>query len=146
MRNNKSVAGVLRQLGLKLCGGSHAVVKLRMKQLKLDQSHFTGQGWCSGDKHKEFTKKVNTYSLEEILVEESTYQNTCHLKKRLIQEGLLKEECYECGLGPEWNAKSLSLQLDHIDGDRCNNLLDNLRILCPNCHSQTETYCAKKAG
>ena len=50
-------------------------------------------------------------------------------------------KCSECGISNEWNGKLLSLQLDHIDGNSDNNLLDNLRLLCPNCHSQTETYC-----
>ncbi len=68
---------------------------------------------------------------------------TSRLKARLLSEGLLRRQCYECGLGPTWNEKPLKLQLDHIDGDRKNNLLENLRILCPNCHTQTETYAAK---
>lgn len=54
--------------------------------------------------------------------------------------------CQECGIPDNWNNKSLSLHLDHIDGDSDNNNLNNLRILCPNCHSQTETYGAKGRG
>jgi Zn finger protein HypA/HybF involved in hydrogenase expression len=82
-------------------------------------------------------------SLSDILVKNSTYANTHRLKTRLIKEGLLEERCSECGVGNEWNGKPLSLQLDHRDGDNTNNELSNLRILCPNCHSQTETYSAK---
>lgn len=65
------------------------------------------------------------------------------LKKRLYKEGKLEEKCSKCGLGPEYNGKPLVLQLDHIDGDRTNNDADNIRILCPNCHSQTETFNGK---
>lgn len=60
-------------------------------------------------------------------------------RKRLIRNGV-PDECSICGIGPEWNGKSLTLQIDHIDGDRWNNLSDNVRILCPNCHTQTDTY------
>ena len=62
------------------------------------------------------------------------------LKRKLLQEGFIKDECSECGLPPIWNNKKLVLQLDHIDGDRLNNSRENLRLLCPNCHAQTETF------
>ena len=77
----------------------------------------------------------------EDYLKENVSCNTTTLKLRLIKEGFLKEECSSCHLGPEWNGKKLSLQLDHKDGNRKNNLLSNLRILCPNCHSQTDTFC-----
>lgn len=78
--------------------------------------------------------------LELILIANSTYTNTWRLKKRLINAGILKDECLDCGIGTEWNGKILSLQLDHINGINSDNRLENLRILCPNCHSQTDTY------
>lgn len=56
------------------------------------------------------------------------------------RHNLLEDLCAICGLGPEWNGKELKLQLDHIDGNAGNNLFDNLRILCPNCHTQTDTF------
>jgi len=62
----------------------------------------------------------------------------------------LKEEygkiCTECGTGTTWNDKPLTLQLDHIDGNSDNNSLDNVRLLCPNCHTQTKTWGAKGSG
>lgn len=66
-----------------------------------------------------------------------------HLKKRLFDEGVKNEICEDCGIGNSWNSKKLNLHLDHIDGDKLNNRIDNLRILCPNCHSQTDTYAGK---
>jgi hypothetical protein len=66
------------------------------------------------------------------------------LKRKLLQEGLVEDKCSECGLLPEWNGKKLTLQLDHIDGDRLNNARANLRLLCPNCHSQTHTFSTGK--
>jgi hypothetical protein len=64
---------------------------------------------------------------------------TSHLKKRLISEGIKPNCCESCGIS-SWQGKPISLELDHIDGVRMNNSLDNLRILCPNCHSQTPTF------
>ena len=67
---------------------------------------------------------------------------TFKLKNRLIKEGYLKNECSNCGIS-EWNGKFLPLELDHIDGNPTNHDIGNLRMLCPNCHSQTETFRAK---
>lgn len=78
--------------------------------------------------------------LEEILNGDHPTYKTTRLKERLIAENYLKEECSECGIGNKWNGKQLVLQLDHIDGDSSNHKLENLRILCPNCHTQTETW------
>lgn len=83
--------------------------------------------------------------LEDVLVENSTYTTSSRLKARLLKAGRLKEECSSCGNGPEWNGKPLSLQLDHINGINNDNRIENLRILCPNCHSQTDTYSGKNA-
>ncbi len=66
------------------------------------------------------------------------------LKRFLIEE--IGEYCFECGQGNEWNGKPLVLQLDHIDGNSDNNFPENLRLLCPNCHTQTDTYSSKGNG
>jgi hypothetical protein len=70
------------------------------------------------------------------------HYQTFKLKLRLIDEGYLENECLECGIS-EWNGKFLPLELDHIDGNPTNHDIKNLRMLCPNCHSQTETFRAK---
>ena len=67
---------------------------------------------------------------------------TLKLKNRLVKEKLLEYKCVECGIF-EWNKKEICLQLDHIDGNSHNHKLENLRLLCPNCHSQTDTWCGK---
>ena len=82
--------------------------------------------------------------LSEILVENSTYTNIARLKVRLLREGLLAAKCYgeDCGL-TEWKGKPISLQLDHINGDKLDHRIENLRLLCPNCHSQTDSFAGK---
>lgn len=83
--------------------------------------------------------------LESILVENSSYTNMSSLKKRLFREGILENRCYKCGL-TEWMGKPISLHLEHIDGNPTNNQVCNLAILCPNCHSQTDTYCRRRTA
>lgn len=144
VRTSKSYSQVIQKLGLKLCGGTHANIKLNIKKLGLDTEHITGQGWCTGELHEKLIKNFVKIPTEKILVKDSEYTSTHRLKHRLFKEGLLEQRCINCGLGTEWNGKFISLQLDHKDGDRCNNQIDNLRILCPNCHSQTDSFCGKK--
>ena len=84
-------------------------------------------------------------TLDEILVENSTYRSSAQLRRRLILAGLKCQRCEHCGLD-EWMGQELPLSLDHINGDPTDNRLENLRILCPNCHALTETWCARNRG
>lgn len=85
--------------------------------------------------------KKNRFELDSVLVENSQVANFGNLKRRLIGEGRLTSRCDECKIFPEWNGKPLVLQLDHINGIKSDNRIQNLRLLCPNCHSQTDTFC-----
>ena len=89
--------------------------------------------------HKESGTKI---PLEDILEGKHPQYQTFKLKNRLIDSGIKKNECEICGTY-EWNGKQLNCELDHIDGNRTNHKLLNLRILCPNCHSQTDTFRSK---
>jgi 5-methylcytosine-specific restriction endonuclease McrA len=82
-------------------------------------------------------------SNDEIFVIDSTYARH-NLKRRILQENLLPYKCSLCGIGNMWNNKELVLQLDHINGKNNDNRLENLRFICPNCHTQTETFSCKK--
>lgn len=73
------------------------------------------------------------------LNEEGRYRSNCYLKRIIKEFSLLEHKCSECGLG-SWRNKDISLELDHIDGDASNCKLSNLRLVCPNCHSQTDTF------
>jgi Zn ribbon nucleic-acid-binding protein len=90
------------------------------------------------EKNKGSSKK----DIYKYLKEENKVCGTV-LKKKLFESGLLEEECIKCGIGPNWNGEKLTLQLDHINGINTDNRLLNLRILCPNCHTQTITYSGK---
>lgn len=76
--------------------------------------------------------------ISEYLIKGSHIKTT-HLKNRLIKEGMLKGVCKKCGIN-QWLGNDITLQLDHINGDNCDNRIENLRLLCPNCHSQTPTF------
>ena len=89
-------------------------------------------------------KTVGKFPLNEILDGKYPHYSSHKLRLRLIAEGLKEDKCEICGIGNEYNGKPLSMQLDHIDGDHYNHVFQNLRILCPNCHSQTETHGSKK--
>lgn len=132
-----SYAGMCRYLGISPRGGNYATIKKKVKEYNIDISHFTGQGWNVGMKFKPFKK----YTLEEILQKDFDYQ-PLKLKKRLIEEGIKEHRC-ECCQRTEWNGKPIPLELHHINGDRTDNRLENLQILCPNCHAQTESYRGK---
>ena len=131
-------------------GSATVSIKAAANYLELDTSHFTGQGWNQGDKAG--LSKRNTIPLSEILVENSTYVNTTNLKRRLIAEGMLREECYApyCPVpNPSVNPFTgepveLKLALDHINGVRHDNRLENLRLLCYHCHGLTDTWCRRK--
>lgn len=135
--SSTSIRQVLNKLNLKEAGGNYTTTKTRIKNLGLDTSHFTGQGWNKGKKlgHKK--------SIEELLVEDRKYPYQSYkLKNRLLQEGIKIHQCECCGI-TEWNGKSTPLELDHINGINYDNRLENLRLLCPNCHAQTPTYRGK---
>lgn len=104
-------------------------IKERIQQLGLDITHF---------------KYNEPKPLKDWLTIWETKHRLPYLKKRIINEGLLKEECILCGQKNIWNGKKLVLHLDHINGNNQDNRIENLRILCPNCHTQTETYCRSK--
>lgn len=87
---------------------------------------------------------INKFLLDDILEGKHPQYPTNKLKHRLYKAGIKKEKCECCGIDPIWNGKLLVMQLDHIDGNHTNHKLENLAILCPNCHTQTDTWAGKK--
>jgi DNA-binding CsgD family transcriptional regulator len=99
---------------------------------------FSSASWCDAVNRGAIIARPSATPISELLVA-GTYRGRNNLKLRLIKEGLKESRCEQCGL-TVWNGAPLSLALHHINGDRLDNRLVNLELLCPNCHSQTDTY------
>ena len=137
-----SIADVLRKLNLKQSGGNQAHIGRKLKEFAIDTSHFLGRSKNRGSIHKGGPEKL---AATQILIydrNKGKRERPGVLKRALLESGIL-EVCDICKLQPEWQGHKLVLQIDHIDGDFLNNCLENLRFLCPNCHSQTETFSSK---
>lgn len=138
--NSRSVSETLRTLGLVVGNSNRRAFDMNVKRWKVDTSHFTGGRWNAGMRFPGRGERP----LEALLVVGNLYQ-TSKLKARLIREGLKENRCEECGV-VDWQDKPLTLELDHINGLRDDNRLLNLRLLCPNCHSQTENFRGRNIG
>ncbi len=135
VKSSKSQRQVLSKLNLREAGGNYDQLRKYIRELKIDTSHFTGQAWNRGMRGI----GVFRHSMEDILVLGSTYQSF-KLKKRLFRAGIKNPKCEKCGWAKTTAEGRLPLELDHINGNRHDNRLENLRILCPNCHSLQPTH------
>ena len=138
VRNSHTMADVIRQLGYKQSGGVHRWLTGHIRRLEVSTEHFRGRGHPKGVKRPGTGRRI---PLEQLLKENVQYSPS-RLRQRLVAAGIKENYCEECGLD-SWRGRPLSLALDHINGDHLDNRLENLRILCPNCHSQTATWCGK---
>lgn len=136
-----SVSEALRHLDLKPWPGNYNTFWRHVKRLDINTDHFLGRAWNKGKKGVGGSR----IPLSEILVRDSKYSSTWHLRNRLINESIFEDKCSVCST-ETWQGKKLSMHLDHINGIRNDNRLENLRLLCPNCHSQTDTYAGKNRG
>lgn len=130
-----SFRSLIAELGLIPAGGNYSQCHLYIEKYSIDTSHFTGKAWNKG-RH---IPRRKVYTLEELLVENAC-TSRINLKRRLFSSGIKKPKCEECG----WAARSMDgripVELDHINGNNRDNRLENLRILCPNCHSLKPTH------
>lgn len=139
LSNSESIGQILLHFGLLNKGGNYKTLyeRLSFEQIesplvKRGRGHNLGATW-----------QRPILPINKILVENSPYKSSSNLRKRLIKEGILKNICDICGIGPQWNSVNLVLQLDHINFLHNDNRVENLRILCPNCHSQTATFTSR---
>lgn len=132
---SKSKRQVLILLNLRPTGGNYDQLKKYINQHDLNTGHFTGKVWNKG--LKGIGKPVR--ALSDILTKDCHFQSY-RLKLRLVRSGLKKNKCEQCGWEEITANGYIPVELDHINGDRHDNRIENLRILCPNCHSLTPTY------
>lgn len=124
-------------------GGFHQYIASRMKQYGIDTSHFVGIGWSKGKRGVSRNRISKQEFINIYLIKDAPYIPTVRLKNYCIRFGILEYRCVECNNVGVWNDKNLTLQIDHINGARNDNRASNLRLLCPNCHSQTATFAGK---
>ena len=141
VRESVSVAEVLRKLGKRQSGSISTHLSRVIKKFDIDTSHFLGQRANQGENHKGGPKKK---TWEEILVlkEGDRREDAFRLRRALVESGR-DYKCEKCE-ADVWNGEELKLEVDHKDGNWLNNRPENLRFLCPNCHSQTKGYSGSK--
>ena len=133
-----SKSEVIRKMGLKPQGANYRAFDILVKRWNVNISHFTGQGHLKNKTHN-WSKKI---PLEEIMVRDSLYTNSNLLRKRLLKEGVFEHKCNKCK-NTKWNGESIPLELEHRNGVSNDHRLENIELLCPNCHAQTDTYRGK---
>ncbi|MCX5390940.1 HNH endonuclease [Streptomyces sp. NPDC006482] len=132
-----SVAGALRILGRPCTGQMRGLFHQWTEADDLDTSHFLGQAHQRGKQGPTPVKRP-----EDILVRHVRGRRTrTHLLRRALHESGVPEECADCGVGAEWLGKPMTLEVDHTNGDWGDDRIENLRLLCPNCHATTSTWC-----
>ena len=118
---------VLRYFNIPLQRNKYRWLHSKIKELNIDISHFKS--------YKNIITKMAEVNLNTLLIKDSNFLDSNRLKKKIFKANLLEKKCNECGI-VEWDNKQISLQIDHINGIPSDNTLENLRILCPNCHWQ----------
>lgn len=131
-----SAAGVLRRLNLKYTGANYKSLYAHISEYSLDTSHWTGR-----NKHRKQKEHLSKVDINILLVENSPIQSN-RLKQRLITEGHIKYQCSICKI-KDYNNKPITLQLHHINGIATDNRIENIQLLCPNCHSQPGNFGGK---
>lgn len=130
--NSTSYRQVLLHFGVKPAGGSQSHIKRVIQKFDVDTSHFLGQGHNRG---KSSPIRKTAEQILVILPEENGRPKVIQLRRAMLESGV-NFECVLCGIGNEWNGSKLVLEVDHINRNWLDNRLENLRFLCPNCHSQ----------
>lgn len=138
VKESKSYSQLSFKLGYgKSASGSvNKAMREMIEELLLDTSHFTGQAWNKGT-----TYESSQYMPFEEYIK-SEHVQTNKVRKKLLKEGIKKHIC-ECCRNTTWNDQPIPLEVHHKDGDKTNNSLENLQLLCPNCHALTDTYRGK---
>ena len=144
VESSKCISDVMFLISGKRRGGAvFDHIKRKIKEYEIDTSHFLGKAAYAGPNQNGKCKKKLP---EEILVDGYESRAPSHLLRRALIESGIKYICFECGIDPIWNSKELVLQIHHMDGNWSNCKKENMVFLCPNCHTQTESYCNYESG
>ena len=137
VKDSLSYSSVCKKLGVLPAGGMWNHIKSIIKKYDIDTSHFLGKAAHAGSNHTGKTKKLTA---AQILVEgKESRERGSRLRRALLEIGR-EYKCESCSLTDVWNGKPIALEVDHINGDWSDCREDNLRFLCPNCHSQTANF------
>lgn len=128
-----SFAELCRRLGLKPEGSNPKTLRKKMDEFGIDYSHFTGQAWNKNPNNPVYRGKY----LPKLC--EHSSLSSANVKELVYKLGLKENKCEICGI-TEWQGKPIICELHHINGDSNDNRIENLQILCPNCHSQTDNF------
>lgn len=134
--SSKNLTDLLVRLGINTKGNSREILKKYIKKYNISTAHFE----TSTERNK-INGMFRRIPLEDILVIDSQYKTTTHLKNRLYDEGLKERKCELCGQDELWHGKQMSLILDHKNGINNDNRIENLQIVCPNCNATLPTHC-----
>ncbi|MEU4996679.1 HNH endonuclease signature motif containing protein [Streptomyces sp. NPDC021622] len=134
---SSSIAGALRTLDRPVSSRSRSLFSQWAAEDGLDVSHFLGQAHQRGRRGTVPRKRP-----ADVLVKHDGQRRTktSHLRRALREVGV-PDQCDQCGTPPEWNGKPMTLEIDHVNGDWSDDRRENLRLLCPNCHAITSTWC-----
>jgi hypothetical protein len=135
VKNSASMRQVLQKLDVAAYGGNYDVLRKAIKHFKLDTSFFTGQAWNKGENLPP-KQPIKNHLNNKFPIQ--SYK----LRNRLLKEGFFEHRCSKCE-NTNWFNRPIPLELDHINGNNKDNRIENLRLLCPNCHALTPTYRSK---
>lgn len=142
---SNSYSDVLRKVGMNPKGSNTDTLKKIITEYNLNTDKMNVNRKKLYQKNAILTHQKNTIPLVDIIIyNKYPNYNSSKLLKRLVKEGYKEYKCEKCGIN-EWMGQPISLQLHHKDGNHCNNLINNLCFLCPNCHSQTDNYSGKSS-